>query len=433
MNVDNTQEFRCLSLCSGYGGLELGLKRTCPNVRTVLYVEVEAFACANLVAKMEQGFLDAAPIWTDIKTFDGKPFRDRIHIITAGYPCQPFSVAGKRQGTNDPRHLWPYIERIIETVRPLWFFGENVSGHFTLGFPEVYRSLRLMGYTVEAGLFTAAECGAPHRRTRLFMLAYCQSNGHGGRINSGNKNINGFQKSERTRFKIKGGGCRNRELAYTTAQRIQRNEPEGITLTKRQADESRWPARPGQPQYEWEEPRVVGNAKQQRLERVGRKKQHTEKDNNANITTKQTQSRLGRAVDGTKCTLDFTIGDNNKTMQNLSKRNNQQGQKQSKVLQPEMLLEISNESTTKHCNKKEKGTEKSRSRKMQHLQQQGIDRTASPKRNGRQSNDIMPKMPQVNTQFRQKNDMRVDRLRLLGNGVVPQQAEKAFRYLMEKI
>ena len=103
--MDNSEEFRCISLCSGYGGIELGLKRVIPNLRTIAYVEVGAFACTNLVAKIEEDKLDAAPIWTDIKTFNGRPFRNRVHIITGGYPCQPFSVAGQRKGADDPRHL----------------------------------------------------------------------------------------------------------------------------------------------------------------------------------------------------------------------------------------------------------------------------------------------------------------------------------------
>lgn len=181
-NVDNSEEFRCISLCTGYAGIELGLKRVIPNLRTVCYVEVEAFACANLVAKIEAGELDAAPIWTDIKTFDGKPFYQRVHIITAGYPCQPFSVAGKRKGTADPRHLWSYIERIVQAVRPVWCFFENVSGHLSLGFPEVYRSLRNLGYKVEAGLFTAAECGAPHQRERLFIIAKSRFSGRTSKL-----------------------------------------------------------------------------------------------------------------------------------------------------------------------------------------------------------------------------------------------------------
>ena len=170
--MDNTEEFRCISLCTGYAGLELGLRRAIPALRTVCYVEIEAFACANLVAKIEAGELDAAPIWTDIKTFDGRPFRNKIHIVTGGYPCQPFSVAGKRKGADDPRHLWPHIERLVQAVRPVWCFFENVAGHLTIGFPEVYRSLRLMGYKVEAGVFSAAECGLFQQRERLYILAY---------------------------------------------------------------------------------------------------------------------------------------------------------------------------------------------------------------------------------------------------------------------
>ncbi len=172
--MDNSKEFRCISFCTGYAGIELGLRTVIPNLRTVTYVEVEAFACANLVAKIEEGKLDAAPIWTDIKTFNGEPFRDRIHLITGGYPCQPFSVAGKRQGTADPRHLWPYIEEQIRTIRPLFCFFENVSGHLTIGFSDVYRSLRNLGYSVEAGLFSASECGLNHQRKRLYILANAQ-------------------------------------------------------------------------------------------------------------------------------------------------------------------------------------------------------------------------------------------------------------------
>ncbi len=170
MNVDNTQNI--ISFCTGYGGLELGIKRTGLDVRTIVYVEIEAYAVANLVAKIEQGQMDAAPIWTDIKTFDGKPFRNKVHGILAGYPCQPWSNAGKRAGTDDPRHLWPYIEEHIRTIRPVWCFFENVSGHLSLGFDEVFKSLRDLGYKVEAGLFTAAEVGQGHIRERLYILAY---------------------------------------------------------------------------------------------------------------------------------------------------------------------------------------------------------------------------------------------------------------------
>jgi DNA (cytosine-5)-methyltransferase 1 len=96
--------FRILSICSGVGGIELGFKLSESTSRTVCYVEIEAFACEILARRMEEKRLDAAPIWTNLKTFDGKPWRGKVDCITGGYPCQPFSVAGKKLGKDDPRH-----------------------------------------------------------------------------------------------------------------------------------------------------------------------------------------------------------------------------------------------------------------------------------------------------------------------------------------
>ena len=160
-----------LSLCSGAGGLDLGLAIAIPGYRPVGHVERETFAAATLVARMEDASLDRAPVWDDIGTFDGRPWRGAVDIVTAGYPCQPFSVAGKRRSTDDPRHLWPHVARIIDEVRPPFVFLENVAHHLRLGFPEVASGLVGMGYRLAAGLFTAAEVGAPHRRERLFILA----------------------------------------------------------------------------------------------------------------------------------------------------------------------------------------------------------------------------------------------------------------------
>ncbi|PLL13962.1 DNA cytosine methyltransferase [Tabrizicola sp. TH137] len=160
-----------LSLCSGAGGLDLGLTIAIPGYRSVGHVERETFAAATLVARMEDAALDPAPVWDDVATFDGRPWRGAVDIITAGYPCQPFSVAGKRRGADDPRHLWPHVARIIGEVAPPFVFLENVAHHLRLGFPEVASGLVGMGYRLAAGLFTAAEVGAPHRRERLFILA----------------------------------------------------------------------------------------------------------------------------------------------------------------------------------------------------------------------------------------------------------------------
>jgi len=183
--VDNPKALTHLSLCAGYGGIDLGLSRAFGDVRPVAYVEIEAFAVANLVAKMEAGELAPAPIWTDLKTLDWGLFRGKVDVLSGGFPCQPFSVAGKHRGDEDPRHLWPYIARGIRIIRPAFVFLENVDGVISSRLKgdgwrdqegtsvalHVLRELERMGYRAEAGSFSALEVGAPHQRKRVFFLA----------------------------------------------------------------------------------------------------------------------------------------------------------------------------------------------------------------------------------------------------------------------
>jgi DNA (cytosine-5)-methyltransferase 1 len=223
--MDTAQAITHISLCAGYGGIDLGLKRAISNLRTVAFSEIEAFACANLVAKMEAGQLDAAPIWSDLKTFPWSEFRDRVDILSGGYPCQPFSAAGKRRGKDDPRHLWPWIADGIRIMRPRVCFFENVEGHTSLGLRAVVEELAGIGYATTWGIFSAAEVGAPHQRKRVFILAHSKCAGlEGLRRFAG--------QSSRAQFRDCGA--------------------------------SRWPSHPGQPQHGWEPPRVVGDTESQR-------------------------------------------------------------------------------------------------------------------------------------------------------------------------
>lgn len=135
-------------------------------------VEREAACVEILATRMEEGSLDPAPVWSDARTFDGLAWRGAVDIVAAGYPCQPFSTAGKRKGADDPRHLWPDIKRIIGEVRPGAVVLENVQGHVRLGLSEVLKDLSELGYDAEWGVFSAAQAGAPHQRRRLFILAY---------------------------------------------------------------------------------------------------------------------------------------------------------------------------------------------------------------------------------------------------------------------
>jgi len=163
--------FNVLSLCAGIGGLDLGVHIAVPEARTVCYLEREAFAAEKLAEKIESGAFAEAPIYSDLETFDGRAWRGVVDCIVAGLPCQPYSVAGKRQGEADERYIWPEFFRILREVRPAVVFLENVSA-FIQYFRPLGEELSGMGYEFEAGLFTAAEVGATHRRKRFFCLAY---------------------------------------------------------------------------------------------------------------------------------------------------------------------------------------------------------------------------------------------------------------------
>jgi DNA (cytosine-5)-methyltransferase 1 len=268
-NVDTT-EITHISLCSGYGGIDLGLRRCIP-LRTVAYAEIEAFAIECLLARMEGGQLDAAPIWTDLRSFPWSEFSGKVDILSGGYPCQPFSAAGKRLGTEDERHLWPHIAKGIAILKPRVCLFENVEGHITLGLSTVISDLEEMGYKVSWGIFSAAQCGAPHQRKRVFIMAV--AGGIGGT----------------TRFsgQITGHEGQSGITYYCGAQA--------------------WPSRPGQPQHAWEPPRVVGNANgsrpQERQGQGGSGLQGADSDGGEDAS-RQAQPTLGGDVDGITDRLD---------------------------------------------------------------------------------------------------------------------------------
>lgn len=176
-----------ISICTGLAGLELGVELAAPGFFTpAMFCEREAYVANRLAELMQAGAISNAPIWGNVKTLCSRRVRDYVRartggagigLFTGGYPCQPFSTAGRRAGRKDPRHLWPWIADAVAEYRPDLCFFENVSGHLSLGFREVGEDLESMGYTVAAGLFTASEVGPPHKRERLFILAVADSQG----------------------------------------------------------------------------------------------------------------------------------------------------------------------------------------------------------------------------------------------------------------
>ena len=152
------------SLFSGIGGLDLGLERA--GMKVIWQSEIDPFACKVLKKHWPEVINHG-----NIKNIDWgtvvKP-----DVICGGYPCQPFSLAGKRKGQDDDRHLWPIVHNAIEHLRPRYAVLENVAAHLSLGFGQVLGDLAEIGYDAEWEVVPAAAVGAPHRRNRVFIIAY---------------------------------------------------------------------------------------------------------------------------------------------------------------------------------------------------------------------------------------------------------------------
>ena len=392
--MDTTKEYiRHLSLCSGYEGIGLGLRRVLPDVREIAHVEIEAFAIANLVAKMEANEIHPCPVFSNLKEFPFGKFRGCVDILSGGFPCQPFSSSGSRKSTEDPRHLFPYILEGIKDCQPSVIFLENVEGIISAktGDKEsvlkyVLQSLEEVGYRATAGVFSASEVGASHQRKRVFILAHRNCGGvSGGRRSEECWNeLRRILGREGERCSIRGEASRCRdphgeghteggELADTNSsgggEDREQSElrpvgveqpPEGAWLrsgegTSTQGQErvtQSWPSRPNEEQYDWEEPRVVEYSK-------GIKR------GTPRLSVREGQSD---SRSGDRCESEHGVPS--------TKAGKQGSEAQSKL----------------------GGTTDGPT-------QSGVDPVAN----------------------------RVDRLRLLGNGVVPQVAEVAFRVLTERL
>ena len=166
---------RHLDLFSGIGGFALGLEAT-QQIKTVAFCEIDKY-CTKVLNKN----WPEVPVYNDIKELTHDKLKadgiDNIDIITGGYPCQPFSVAGNKKGVEDPRHLWPEYFRLIKECRPTWVIGENVAGHIKLGLDAVQEDLESEGYSLRTFSISASSIGAPHQRERVWTVAYSERNG----------------------------------------------------------------------------------------------------------------------------------------------------------------------------------------------------------------------------------------------------------------
>jgi DNA (cytosine-5)-methyltransferase 1 len=184
-DMDNQQSLNELALFAGAGGGILAGKLLGWN--TVCAVEWEPYPASVLCARQNEEILSPFPIWDDVQTFDGKPWRGIVDVISGGFPCQDISAAGKGVGiTGERSSMWKHMARIIGEIQPTYVFAENSSMLTKRGLEVVLEDLASMGYDAEWGVLSAAEVGANHRRKRIWIV---------GKM--ANANRNGFNKSFR--------------------------------------------------------------------------------------------------------------------------------------------------------------------------------------------------------------------------------------------
>ena len=182
---------RHLDLFSGIGGFALGLQRT-GGFQTIGFCEIDPF-CQKVLRK----HWPDVPIHEDVRSINADGFRGTVDIITGGFPCQPWSVAGSQKGHQDDRDLWPEMVALIEDIQPQWVIGENVRGFINepLGLQRSLTDLEGIGYQAVTFVIPAAACGAPHKRDRCWIVAHTR---HGSRWDIGSAETGQDAQAERT-------------------------------------------------------------------------------------------------------------------------------------------------------------------------------------------------------------------------------------------
>jgi DNA (cytosine-5)-methyltransferase 1 len=217
-----------LDLFSGIGGFALGLQKV--GFETVAFCDIEKY-CQHLLKQKWNGI----KIYSDVREITKEKFKadgiESPEIITGGFPCQPFSVAGSRKGTDDNRHLWPEMFRIIKEFKPRWIIGENVRGIVSiqdgLVFETVCTDLESEGYEVQTFNIPAVGVGAPHKRERIWIVANsrCSVRREQSSRNSESIRSGTFKETERSTdtSKITGSSERAETMADTESKRTGEN------------------------------------------------------------------------------------------------------------------------------------------------------------------------------------------------------------------
>jgi DNA (cytosine-5)-methyltransferase 1 len=218
LSYNEIMKLKHLDLFSGIGGFSLGLEAT-GGFETKAFCDIEEYPRQVL-----QKHWPHVKQYEDIKELNYERLKadgiDSIDIITGGYPCQPFSIAGRQKGEQDPRHLWPEYFRLVKELRPTWVIGENVSGHIKLGLDTVIEDLESEDYSVRPFSISASSIGANHQRERIWILAHSRRS-QWPRAELRGENENETRKENANQFE-RSSSTSSTDVANTNDERLQR-------------------------------------------------------------------------------------------------------------------------------------------------------------------------------------------------------------------
>ena len=294
---------KLLDLFSGIGGFSLGLEST-GGFETIAFVEKDDF-CQKVLKKHWPN----TTIEGDIRNVKGDKYE--ADVITGGFPCQPFSVAGKRKGVDDDRYLWDETIRVVRECKPRWFIGENVEGLININngvvLRQVQTDLEKEGFEVQCLVIPASGIGAWHQRKRIWIMAHSNSNGHRNKIGRGNGEKEEIQNQHRQNDSTSRKSSGTSSIRKTSIEYV--SNPNGNRKKwNKSKDGKRWwfeSFNNSKDVPNSDSERLEGHRNKQQLQENGREKHSI---GNSNDETKeswwQTQSRICGVPNGVSFELD---------------------------------------------------------------------------------------------------------------------------------
>jgi len=382
---------KILDICSGIGGFSLGLEAT-GGFDTVAFCEFDDFCC-----KVLNKHWPNVPIYKDLKEIGNEPERiiQEFDLICGGIPCQPFSLAGKQKGKEDDRHLWPYMYEIVKSKKPTWVIVENVGGFVNVALDDVCLDLETQGYATQSFIIPACSVEAPHKRDRIWILgklmADTESNGEDGVLRTTESEHD--QRDTRMESSSSSDGRSEREVSQDVANA----NDTGDRTPGRTTDGDRQKTVEG-----WQEQSQLGSSRSSEDVANSKELEDHEHDNGER-TQQDREHRVSQQSGG-----EGSLGGKEDVAD--TERLRQQGQRE--LERPSNTAKDSDGQTGRPND----GSQGSAGQGHTEPQLGGMADGVSPRLDGHLGFEQEPSIPRVATGIPD----RVNRLKTLGNSIVPQ-------------